>query len=94
MGKYEVVVILDAQIPAEEKNSICKECCENIVKAEGKVINSQVWLERQKFTFPMKRCLEGTYYVINVEATSQSVGKIRTMLKLNEKFLRSAIFKN
>ena len=55
ISKYELVFIVDAQLTDEEKESVCKGVTEIISKAGGKVINRQVWLERQKFTFLIKK---------------------------------------
>ena len=67
MGKYELVVIINAQLNQEEKDKVFKQATDGVLKGGGKVINSQVWLERHKFTFRMKKCSEGTYYLINFE---------------------------
>jgi len=86
--KYELVVIVDAKLTNEAKESIRKEVTDVINKRGGKVINSQVWLEKHKLTFPIKKCSEGTYYLINFGGKSEIINKIRPILKLNEKILR------
>jgi len=91
MEKYELVVIVDANAPQEKKESILKETTDTIGKSEGKVINSQVWLDKHRFTFRISKCLEGTYYMVNFEALPAAILKIRQYLKLNEEILRSLI---
>ena len=91
MEKYELVVIVDANTPQEKKESILKETTEAIGKSEGKVINSQVWLDKHRFTFRLKKCLEGTYYTVNFEGLPSTIAKIQQYLKLNEEILRSLI---
>jgi len=91
--KYELVIIVDAKLPNEEKEDIRKEAVEVINKAGGKVINSQIWLEKQKLTFLIKKKSEGTYYTINFEAPGTTGDKVRSNLKLNEKILRFTIAK-
>ena len=91
MEKYELVVIVDANAPQEKKESILKETTDAIGKSEGKVINSQVWLDKHRFTFRIQKCLEGTYYTVNFEALPAAINKIRQSLKLNEEILRSLI---
>ncbi|MCK5012506.1 MAG: 30S ribosomal protein S6 [Candidatus Omnitrophica bacterium] len=86
--KYELVMIVDAKSTNEAKEAIRKEVTDVINKHGGKVINSQVWLEKHKLTFQIKKCSEGTYYVINFEGQSEIINKIRPSLKLNEKILR------
>ena len=93
LKKYELVVIVDARLTAETKEAVRKEVVDEINKRGGKVINSQVWLEKHKFTFLIKKCSEGTYYVINFEGEGDIIEKIRPALKLNEKILRFEFIK-
>lgn len=94
MNKYELVVIVDSQLSPTEKEDILKQATDAVVKGEGKVINSQVWLEKQRFTFQIKKHKEGTYYLINFESNGGGVGKIRDLLRLNESVLRYAILES
>jgi small subunit ribosomal protein S6 len=94
MNKYELVIIVDAALLQEEKEQVIKEVCETIVKSEGQVINSQLWLDRQKFSFRLKKRTEGTYYLVNFEGAMTVVAKLRQLLKLNERVLRNLIIKN
>lgn len=91
MRKYEIAIIVDGQIGKDEKDAIIKKVTDAIVKIGGKVINSQIWLAKQKFIFKIKRRTEGTYYLLNVEAQADAVTKIRQALALNEDVLRSLI---
>ncbi len=91
--KYELVLIVDAKLTSETKDALRKEVTELIDKNGGKVINSQVWLEKQKLTFEIKKCDEGTYYIFNVEGDNGLVEKMRPILKLNEKVLRFSFVK-
>ncbi len=93
MNKYELVLIVDAQRNAGEKENIIKEVAETVGKAGAKVINSQVWIEKHKFSFKIKRCAEGTYYLMIFESKADGVVKVRQDLKLNEGVLRFAIMK-
>ena len=91
MEKYELVVIVDANAPQEKKESILKETTDTINKSEGKVLNSQIWIDKHRFSFRIQKCLEGTYYTVNFEALPAAILKIRQYLKLNEEILRSLI---
>ncbi len=93
MRKYELVVIVDAKLTGEVKEAVRKEVTDLVNKNGGKVINSQVWLEKHKFTFEIKKCTEGTYYIINFEGGSDVVAKMKPVLRLNEKVLRSIFIK-
>ena len=93
MNKYELMVIVDSALSQDEKDSIVNEAKEIVSKSEGKVINAQVWLEKHKFTFPIRKKFEGTYYLINFEAKGAALIRIRQLIKLNERALRSMIVK-
>jgi ribosomal protein S6 len=91
--KYELVVIVDAKLTNEAKETVRREITDLVNKYDGKVINSQVWLEKHKFTFEIKKCNEGTYFIINLEGGSEVVEKMKPLLKLNERVLRFAFIK-
>lgn len=88
MNKYELVVIIDAQKAPPEKEEIYKQLTDAVLKGGGKVNAAQVWLERQKFSFNIKKKSEGTYYLVNFESAASSLAKIKEFLRLNENILR------
>ncbi len=92
-NKYELVVIVNAALSDDEKEKILKQATDAIAKAGGKVINSQVWLEKQKLAFQINKSTEGVYYLINFEGESVVNEKLKDILKLNESILRHLIIK-
>ncbi|MEW5894280.1 MAG: 30S ribosomal protein S6 [Candidatus Omnitrophota bacterium] len=93
MDKYELVVVLDATLSQQEKSDITKNVAQEIENCGGRVINSQVWIEKHKMSFLMKRRPEGTYYLFNFEGGGPKLAELRRALKLNEQILRSLIVK-
>ena len=93
MSKYELVIILDSKLTSDEKESIYKDVMDTVGKSGGKVINGQVWLDKQRFSFPIHRRIEGTYYLINYEAVTSANEKIRSVLRINERVLRFLMIK-
>jgi len=93
MSKYELVLIIDARLTNETKESIRKDVADLVVKNGGKVINSQVWLEKHRLTFQIKKCGEGTYYLVNIEGANDTVANVKSVLRLNEKVLRFIFIK-
>lgn len=89
--KYELVMIVDSRLGKSEKDAVVQEAKDIVAKADGKVINSQVWLEKQRFSYPIEKCSEGTYYLMNVEGGRQLSNKIRPNLRLKENVLRFLI---
>ena len=89
--KYELMVIVDSKLNNEDKERIFKEAVDAVNKNGGKVINSQVWLDKHKMTFEIGKTREGTYYLVNFEAASDVNAKLKAALKLNERVLRFTI---
>ena len=88
MNKYELVYIVDAHAPQAAKDEIAKQVADAVAKSEAKAVNSQVWLERHKMSFPINKVWEGTYYLVNVDASSAAINKLGSLLRLNEQILR------
>ena len=88
MNKYELVYIVDAHAPQGTKDDVAKQVADALAKTEIKVINSQMWLDRHKMSFPIQKIGEGTYYLLSFEAKSSSVTKLQSILRINEQILR------
>ena len=88
MNKYELVYIIDAHATQEVKDEISKQVNDAITKSNVKLINTQVFLERHKMSFPIKKVMEGTYYMNNLEATAAALDKLDKFLRFNEQILR------
>jgi small subunit ribosomal protein S6 len=93
MDKYELVLIVDAALSQNEKDGVIKDVGLAIEKCDGKVVNSQVWLDKQKMPFLMKKRSEGTYYLIHFEGGGSKLPELRRAMKLNDNILRSLIIK-
>lgn len=89
--KYELMAIVDANLSQDDKDAIVKEVCDTVSKAKGNIVNTQVWFEKQKLTFEIKKKTEGAYYLINFEAPKSAVASIRGELRLKEQLLRYLI---
>ena len=88
MNKYELVYIVDAHAPQSTKDEIAKQVADALAKTEIKTINSQLWLDRHKMSFPILKIMEGSYYLLSLEAQSSSIAKLQSILRINEQILR------
>jgi small subunit ribosomal protein S6 len=88
MNKYELVYIVDAHAPQGTKDEIAKQVADSLTKTSIKLVNSQLWLDRHKMSFPIQKISEGSYYLLNLEAKTSSIAKLQASLRLNEAILR------
>jgi len=93
MNKYELVVVVDAASSQEEKETVIKDAIDIINKCDGKLINRHVWMDKHKFTFPIRKKKEGTYYLLNFDGQQSQMAQVRQLLKLNDKVLRSQLIR-
>jgi len=91
MSKYEVIYILDSRLSDGDKTEVGKQVTELVNKLGGKVVDSKVWIDRQKMAFAIKKAWEGTYYLLNVEMPGGEVARLRRELQINERVLRFLI---
>ena len=91
MSKYEVVYIVDARLSDGEKADIAKQVADLVTKIGGKVVNSTMWIDRQRIAFQLKKAWEGTYYLLNLEFNREDVARFRRDLLINERVLRFLI---
>ncbi|MBF0331901.1 MAG: 30S ribosomal protein S6 [Candidatus Omnitrophica bacterium] len=93
MNKYELVYLVDARLSDADKGEVAKLVAEMITKNGGKILNSAVWFERQRMSFPIKKTWEATYYLLNIEGNAPEMAKFRRELEINERVLRFLILK-
>jgi len=91
MNKYEAMFIVKPDLSEEEKKSLFNQISDTVAKNQGTVDSAAVWAERKKLLFPLKRNLEGMYYLMNFSIGPSAITDIRRAYKLNENILRVLI---
>ena len=91
MNKYEAMFILKPDLSEEEKKTLLGQITDAVVKRQGTVLQASVWADRKKLFFPLKRFMEGVYYLMNFSASPSSISEIRQAYRLNESILRVLI---
>lgn len=93
MNKYEAMFIVKPDMSEEEKKTLFGQINDSIAKNEGKVTQASVWSEKKKLYFPIKKCHEGLYYLINFTIAPAFIKDIRQAYGINENILRVLITK-
>ena len=90
MRKYEVMIILDADL--EEKTILPSlEAFLNVIRADGGTVNNvDVW-GRRRLAYEINHKHEGIYVVIDVEATPAAIAELDRQLNLNEAVVRTKV---
>jgi small subunit ribosomal protein S6 len=88
MNKYEAMVIIKPDLSEEAKKTLFKQIDDAVIKNGGQVTQSGVWAEKRKLYFPIKKSLEGIYYLVAFTALPAAIKEVRSIYRLNEDILR------
>ncbi len=91
MNKYEIMFILKT----EDEESIKKEVSllKAIVTDMGGTIETEKEMGNRKLAYPIKKELNGYYYVITISADSKIVAEFDRKARINEKVIRHLIIR-
>lgn len=93
MKKYEAMFIIKPDLSEDDRKNLFNQISDAIVKNGGTVTNAAVWSERKKLFFPIKKFLEGVYYLVDFSSGTEAIVKLKHVYKLNENILRVLITK-
>ena len=91
MNKYEAMFIIKPELSEEERKTLFGQLADSITKHGGEVSSAAVWSERKKLFFPIKKHIEGVYYLMSFNLPPLAVKDIRHAYNLNENILRVLI---
>ncbi len=91
MNKYEAMFIIRPDLSDEEKKALFAQISDVVTKNSATVVTAAVWTERKKLYFPIKKYLEGTYYLLSLDSGPGAIKEMRHAYKLNENILRVLI---
>jgi len=84
---YDLVVILDPEIKAEEQEKLLSKIKKFITDAEGKVSEVKEWGKKQ-LTYLISKKETGLFVELNLSLPSESAPFLRQKLQTEEKILR------
>lgn len=91
MKKYEAMFIVKPDLNEDAKKDLFTRIKDAIEKNNGKVISADIWAEKRKLYFTIKRYKEGMYYFVSFNLDTQGISSIAHEYKLNENILRVMI---
>jgi small subunit ribosomal protein S6 len=91
MNKYEAMFIVKPDLSEEDKKTLLNQISDVVVKHNGNALSLNVWADKRKLYFPIRKYREGTYYLLNFTIAPLSVREISHAYRLNENILRFVI---
>jgi small subunit ribosomal protein S6 len=92
MNKYEIMFIVKATIDKEAITATAEAMKKIITDDKGKVVEFKE-IGEKKFAYPIKKELNGYYFLMQVEANSETESEFNRKASLDENVLRHLIIK-
>lgn len=92
MEKYEVMFIVKNTIEDDAVKAVADSLQGIITKGKGKVIEFKE-MGKRKLAYPIKKELTGTYFVMTVESSHETIKEFERKVLINENVLRHLIIK-
>jgi small subunit ribosomal protein S6 len=89
---YEILLMLDPELPEERQEEIIKRARELVEKANGKWIRHDVW-GRRRLAYEIDKKTEGIYAVVKLTAEPATVKELDRQLTLNESVMRTKVMR-
>jgi len=93
MNKYETMFVLKSELSETERKDLFNQLSDAITKNQGEVLQAQVWAEKRKLAYPIKKHAEGMYYLIKFNIPAQKITELNRLYRLNENILRFMFIK-
>jgi len=90
MKAYEGMFIFKPDLKKEDVDKVYGQVQEIIEKHKGSIEKKDEW-GKKSLAFPIKKCKEGFYYLVNFHIEPESISTIKRYFILNESILRVLI---
>ena len=87
MSKYELAVVVNAQIDDEARTAVVDRAKELITRFGGTVTNVDDW-GKKKLAYEIQKMNEGFYYFIQFEAEGSAIAEIESRMRIADNVIR------
>lgn len=92
MKNYEIMFIVKTTMEADKIKGTIENMKNIITAGKGKIVDSKDMGEK-KLAYPIKKELNGYYYVLKVEASADAISEFDRKASLDETVLRHLIIR-
>jgi small subunit ribosomal protein S6 len=84
---YEILLMLDPELPEERQSEIVARTRELIERGGGRWQNQQIW-GRRKLAYEIDKKTDGIYHLLLFEATAETLDELTRILKITDGVMR------
>ena len=85
--QYEILLMLDADLPEKRQEEIVKRARELVEKAKGKWVRHDVW-GRRRLAYEINHKGEGSYHLLNFDAEPETLEELSRILRITDGVIR------
>lgn len=87
MNKYELAVVVSAQIDDEARTATVDKCRQLIERFGGKVNDVDDW-GKKKLAYEIQKMTEAYYYFIHFDAEGAAIAEIESRMRIMDNVIR------
>ena len=87
MNAYEIMLMLDPELPEERQNEILARARELIEQRGGSWVGHEPW-GRRKLAYEIQHKGEATYHVFHFDADAETLAELTRVLRITDGALR------
>ncbi len=87
MSKYELAVVVNAQIDDEARTAVVDNCKALVERFGGTIADVEEW-GKKKLAYEIQKMNEGFYYFIHFEAEGSAIAEIESRMRIMDNVIR------
>ena len=87
MSKYELAVVVNAQIDDEARTAVVDNCKALVERFGGTIADVEEW-GKKKLAYEIQKMNEGFYYFIHFEAEGSAIAEIESRMRIMANVIR------
>jgi small subunit ribosomal protein S6 len=87
VNEYEVLLMLDPELPAERQDEIINRTRELIERGGGNWLRHETW-GRRKLAYEIQKKTDGAYHLLEFDATPETLNELSRILKITDGVMR------
>ncbi len=87
MSKYELAVVVNAQIDDEARTAVVDRCKALIERYDGVISGVDDW-GKKKLAYEIQKMNEGFYYFIKFDAEGSAIAEIESRMRIMDNVIR------
>ena len=87
MSKYELAVVVNAQIDDEARGTVVDNCKATVERFGGTIADVEEW-GKKKLAYEIQKMNEGYYYFIHFEAEGSAIAEIESRMRIMDNVIR------